>query len=95
MFPKVSSLTPGAPPVPVTNDPTKIRGAAQQFESLLLAQILHAAHGSSGGWLGSGSDSAADGVSSLADEQLAVMISQQGGLGLRDLIVQGLTKSTK
>lgn len=39
-----------------TDSPEKIKDAAQQFEGLLLSQILSTVH-EDGGWLGSGSDS--------------------------------------
>jgi hypothetical protein len=42
-----------------TKDPAKIRDAAQQFEALLLGQILRSAR-ENGGWMGSGSDSSAE-----------------------------------
>ena len=70
-------------------DPAKIREAAQQFEALLLGQILRSARGS-GGWLGSGGDAAGDCSASLAEQHFAAMLAQQGGLGLAALIEQGL-----
>ncbi len=72
-------------------DPAKIRDAAQQFEALLLGQILRSVR-ASGGWLGSGSDSSSDCATSLAEEHFAAMLAQQGGLGLADLIAEGLRR---
>ncbi|HYW44175.1 MAG TPA: rod-binding protein [Bryobacteraceae bacterium] len=73
------------------NDPAKIRDAAQQFEALLLGQILRSARESGdGGWLGSGSSS--DGLTEFAEQHLASIMSQQGGLGLSTLITQGLER---
>jgi len=96
----VSDLSIGAavspstalPARPRTDDPRKIQEAAEQFESLLLGQILETvSHG--GGWLGSGDDSASSCANGFAQEQLAVMMSRQGGLGLAKLIAAGLAQS--
>jgi Rod binding domain-containing protein len=75
-------------------DPTRIRAAAQQFEALLLSQILHAAHEGSSGWLGSGEDSSSACASDYAEEQLAGAMAQQGGLGLGKLIAAGLERES-
>lgn len=78
------------PPSPASSgNPAKIRDAAQQFEGLLLGQILESAR-QSGGWLGTGTDSSADCAMSFADQQLATMMARQGGFGLATLITQGL-----
>lgn len=94
----VSGIAPVLPdaeipiPKPKENDPAKIRDAAQQFESLLLGQLLEgASHG--GGWLGSGEDSSSGCANGFAQQQLAVMMAKQGGLGLAKLITTGLEKS--
>jgi Rod binding domain-containing protein len=70
-------------------DPAKARDAAQQFEALMLAQILKGA-GESGGLFGSGSDGSAGTVMDMATQQFALAIARQGGLGLADLVAQGL-----
>lgn len=72
-------------------DTARIHDAAQQFEALLLGQILRSARESDGGWLGGG-DSAGDSLTEFAEQQLASTMAQQGGLGLADLISQGLAK---
>ena len=76
------------------DDPDKVHHAAQQFESLLLSQILKTAHDDSEGWLGTGDDQSASSAMTIAEEQLAQSISARGGLGLTRLIERGLTKST-
>lgn len=75
--------------IPTGGDPAKIREAAQQFEALLIGQILETVS-QGGGWLGSGEDSASSCASGFAQEQLATMIAKQGGFGLSKLIAQGL-----
>ena len=80
-------------PAPATADsPAKIKDAAQQFEALLLAQILHSAHQSGGGWLGSGGDSSSDSLGDYAEQQLAAVMAKNGGLGLAKMIAQGLER---
>ena len=76
-----------APPAP------RGRDAAEQFEGLLLAQILHSAHDEESGWLGSGGDSAGGCAGDYAEQQLAVMLAQKGGLGLSKLIAAALEGS--
>jgi Rod binding domain-containing protein len=83
----IVSLTSGAIP----KDTAKITLAAQQFEALLIGQILHSAHSSGGGWLGS-DDSSGSCATDFAEEQLANTIAQQGGFGLAKMISQDLQK---
>ncbi len=78
-----------------TDSPAKIKDAAQQFEALLLAQILHSAHESGGGWLGSGGDSSSDSLSDYAEQQLAAVMAKNGGLGLAKMIAQGLERKSE
>lgn len=93
---EVGLSTAGPPPgivpkVGKTDSPAKIMDAAQQFEALLLAQVLQTAH-EGGGWLGTGEDSADSCASSFAEQQLALTMARQGGFGLAGLISQGLQK---
>jgi Rod binding domain-containing protein len=71
---------PAAQPLQV-----KSRQAAQDFESLLLTQLLRAAR-QGDGWLDGGSDAAAAPALEFAEEHLAAALSAQGGLGLSRLI---------
>ncbi len=73
-----------------SNDPQKIRDAAQQFEALLIGQILRSVRESGSGWLGSGGDSAGDCATEFAEQHLALTIAHNGGLGLADLVTRGL-----
>ena|SRR5579862_804187 len=81
---------PAAPARPPAGDSTKIKDAAQQFEGLLLAQILHSAHDEKSGWLGSGDDSALSCAGDFAEQQLAMTMAQKGGFGLANMIAAGL-----
>jgi Rod binding domain-containing protein len=75
-----------------TDSPAKIHDAAQQFEGLLLAQLLAGAH-EGGGWLGS-SDDSSSAATGFAEQQLAGMIAQKGGLGLSNMIAAGLKRDS-
>lgn len=81
-----------APPAGKADDPAKIHDAAQQFEAILLEQVLQSAHGE-GGWLGSGEDSSGSCAGGFAEQQLALSMARQGGFGLADLITKGLQRS--
>jgi peptidoglycan hydrolase FlgJ len=86
---QVLSLSSGTPPA----SPEKVQGAARQFEALLLGQMLRSARGE-GGWLGS-SDGANDCAMEYAEQQLAALLADQGGLGLAGLVAQGLAGASE
>lgn len=76
------------------DDPQHVAHAAQQFEALLIAQLLKSMHSSgSASWLGTGEDSSAGSVMELAEEQLAESLAHAGGLGLASLVVSGLRRA--
>ena len=83
------------PPASATDSPAKIKDAAQQFEALLLAQILHSAHESGRNWLGEGGDSSSDSLGDYAEQQLAAVMAKNGGLGLAKTIAQGLERKSE
>lgn len=72
------------------DDPAKVRDAAQQFEALLLGQILRSVRESGRGWLGSGEEASSDCATDFAEQQFATLLARQGGLGLAGLISAGL-----
>jgi flagellar protein FlgJ len=72
------------------DDPAKVRDAAQQFEALLISEILRSVRESAGSPSG---DSSGECATGFAEEQFAVALARGGGLGLADLIVAGLEKS--
>lgn len=86
-------LERSAPERPKSSDTGKIHDAAQQFEALLLTQLLQSAH-PSGGWLGGGDDGASGTAFSFAEQQLATTMAQNGGIGLATLIASGLVKES-
>lgn len=73
------------------NDPAKVHGAAQQFESLLIGELLKTAHAAGGsGWLGTDDDDAGQTGIGFGEEQFARMLASSGGLGLSSMIEKGL-----
>jgi Rod binding domain-containing protein len=84
----------GATPTPAADgrDPARARDAAQQFEALLIGQMLRGVRESGSGWLGSGEDSAGDCATDFAEQQFAAVMARNGGLGLANLIAAGLEK---
>ncbi len=91
-LPIANSFQPAlaAPAVKSGDSPQKVKDAAQQFEGLLLAQVLQQAH-QEGGWLDSG-DPAGSAATGFAEQQLAAAIAHNGGLGLAAIIASGLER---
>jgi Rod binding domain-containing protein len=44
----------------------------------------------SGGWLGTGEDAAGDSMMEVAEEHLSRVMAAQGGIGLANLVTQGI-----
>jgi len=91
-MPDVRLASQGNAPASRKSDtPEKIHGAAQQFEALLMQQLLRTVR-DGGGWLGTGEDATGECASDFAEQQFASALSSQGGLGLADLITRGLAQ---
>ena len=71
--------------------PEKIHDAAQQFEALLIGQILRTAREAGGGFMGE-KDASADCAIDFAEQQFATVMARSGGLGLATLIMKGLER---
>ena len=82
-------LTAGAV-TPKADTPAKARDAAQQFEALLIGQILRSARESGAGWFSDGEDPSGEVATDYAEQQFATVLAQKGGLGLADMIAKGL-----
>ncbi|HVX67685.1 MAG TPA: hypothetical protein VHA11_13820 [Bryobacteraceae bacterium] len=72
--------------------PRNTKQAAQQFEALLLTQMLKLARAGEQGWLGSGEDASSSTATEMAEQFLAQSLADNGGLGLAQLIQTGLEK---
>ena len=61
----------------------KFKEATQQFEAILLGQILKAAHESTEtGWLGEEERQSSSAIMQFSQEHLAQMLASHGGIGL-------------
>jgi flagellar protein FlgJ len=56
--------------------------AAEDFEALLIGQMLRHARENGSGWLGDGENASGDGLVEFAEQNLAKAIAAAGGLGL-------------
>jgi Rod binding domain-containing protein len=73
----------------------QIKGAAQQFESLMIAELLKSARpdGESSNWLGAGEDDQTGQTAvDYAEGQFASLMAKSGGIGLSKFIETGLEK---
>jgi len=86
---RISGGLTGARP---QDDPAKVQSAAQQFEALLIGQMLKSMNDSEGGWLGTGDDQSASSAMEYGQEMFAQALAANGGLGLAKMVAQGLQK---
>ena len=81
-----------APPANAANQQKRIHDAAQQFEALMVGEMLKAARDSSSdGWLGSGGSTGDDSAMDMAQSQFANALASGGGLGLASVIERAMT----
>lgn len=72
-----------------TKKSSKLHDAAQQFEALMLGEVLKTVRsGGSDGWLGSGDGTGDDSAMDMAQNQLANVLASRGGFGLAHMIEQ-------
>ena len=95
---KIESNVPsaaGQTPKVRQGDPMKTKDTAQQFEALLISQMMKSARESStGGWEGDGGDKAGESMMDMAEQQLSQLLAAGGGLGLAKLVIQGISGKT-
>ena len=72
-----------------TRDPKSVHRVAQEFESLLISQLLKSMKQ---GALGEEDSGANDSVMQYAQESMARVLSQNGGMGMASLIERTLTQ---
>jgi flagellar protein FlgJ len=85
-----SAALPAAAAPSKADSPEKVHDAAQQFEALLIGQILRSARQGGSGWFSDGEDPSGEIATDYAEQQFATVLSQNGGLGLADMISKGL-----
>ena len=75
-----------------TAKPSKIHDAAQQFEALMIGEMLKNVRSSGSSWLGDDddSDSGNDSAMDMAESQLGTALAKGGGLGLSKMIEKTL-----
>jgi len=76
-------------PTKPKDDPERIQNAAQQFEALLIGQMLKGMRESEGGWMGTGDDQSMASAMEYAQEMFAQSLAANGGLGLAALVSAG------
>lgn len=70
-----------------TKKSSKLHDAAQQFEALMIGEMMRSVRESgSEGWLGSGGGTGDDTAMDMAESQFARALSSGGGLGLSNMI---------
>ncbi len=69
---------------------TKLHDAAQQFEALMIGEMMKSVRESSdSGWLGtSGEDPSSDQAVELAEQSFAKALAMSGGMGLSKMVEQ-------
>lgn len=73
-----------------SKDTRKEMGAAQDFEAILIGQMLHSMREGDTGWLGTDDDDASATAFGFGEDQLAKALTKGGGLGLAKVIASGL-----
>ena len=96
----MNAITSLMPVTPNGQRPTvngqRVQDAAEQFESLMLTELLKTAReaGSEGGWMGTEDEPGQTNLD-MAEQQVANVMAKAGGLGLRSFITHSLEPSTK
>ena len=71
--------------------PARALDAAEQFEALLISQLLHSARAEGSGWLGAPGESSSDCATDYAEQQFAAVMAHAGGLGIATMVARGLS----
>lgn len=71
-------------------DPKRVHDAAQQFESILIGQLLKGMHEGGGSWLGAGDDAASSTAVEMAEGEFAKALSAKGGFGISTMVEKNL-----
>ena len=88
-----SPLSASAAPASVDPKTKKIHNAAQQFEALMVGEMLKSARESdSDGWLGSGGSTGDDSAMDMAESQFSNALAKSGGLGLAKMIESSMSR---
>jgi flagellar protein FlgJ len=78
------------------DSPEEIGKAATQFEALMIGEVMKSAREAGGGsWMGTGDDEAGSTMMEVSEQQLALALSNGGGLGLAKMISGGLAATVR
>lgn len=91
-IPPISAAETGLTGSHKADSPERIKDAAQQFEGLLIGQILKTVHEDADDGMGGDSDPASASAMDFANDYFARALAAKGGLGLTDMIVSGLSR---
>lgn len=77
--------------------PSKLHNAAQQFEALLIGEMMKSVHeSSSSGWLGSDDgEGGGNQAMEFAESQFANALAAHGGLGLARMVEKSVGQQSK
>ncbi len=89
----LSTIAPGAGATNTVSKSSKIHDAAQQFEALMVGEMLKSAR-ESGSWglTDEESDPGQDTFSGMAESQFANALAKSGGLGLSRVVEQSVSQ---
>ncbi len=92
MIDNISRMVPMTVPAP--HDATELRSAAQQFEALLIGELLKTSReADSSGWLGTEDDDGAGQTAvEVGEQEFARMLAASGGLGMSRMIEAGMKR---
>jgi flagellar protein FlgJ len=85
----LSPISGSAAVTPEAAKSAKIRDAAEQFEALFVAQMLRSAREASA----TGQDQSGQVLMEVAEEQIALAVSKQGGLGMVTAITRQMDEA--
>jgi peptidoglycan hydrolase FlgJ len=91
MNPLSAKLTAAAAEKPNPELARKMHDAAQQFEGLLLQQLMQAARGDGSAW--GGEDGSAQTMMEYGEQAVATAISSRGGLGIGKMVEAAFSRS--
>jgi Rod binding domain-containing protein len=93
--PSISSpLLSGLGEATAPKKPGKVHEAAQQFEALMIGEMMKTAResGSEEGWLGGGGGTGDDQATAMAESQFSQALASHGGFGLAKMIEQTINR---
>lgn len=80
---------------PASGKPSKLHQAAQQFEALLIGEMMKSVReDGEDGWLGSGGGAGDDSAMDMAQSQFANAMATSGGLGLTKVIEERMSQGS-